>query len=396
LPIVFSRSVRSIEGDGHRRSGVVFAIALAVAIGWTAWFTLARVTVIEVAEEARLEVDQAAHTVDAPVAGKISTFSLTLDQMVNAGDVVAELDTEQLKLELAQERALQAGFAPQLAALGLEITTAERGLDDHKSVAHVRVEEARARQREAQSALALATSELERTARLRAQNVVSEAELAKAKADVEQKRALVDAARLATPRIGAEQRATDSERKANIASRRKELAQLEAQNAKSVARIEELMHEISRRQIRAPIGGRVGEIASVRAGAVVKEGDKLGTIVPQGRIRIVAEFLPAAATGRVRAGQRAQMRPQGFPWTEYGVLRATVARVAHEPRSGRIRVELDVDSARSSIPIEHGLPGTLEVEIERVSPASLVLRTAGRRLSLPATTASSAHDRALP
>jgi membrane fusion protein (multidrug efflux system) len=120
-------------------------------------------------------------------------------------------------------------------------------------------------------------------------------------------------------------------------------------------------------------------------GTVLKEGDKLGSIVPSGDIRIVADFLPAAAVARVRPGQHAKMRPDGFPWTQYGMLSSTVRRVANEPRSGHIRVELDVDPDQDSpIPIQHGLPGTLEIEIERVSPASLVFRAAGRRLAAPA------------
>jgi membrane fusion protein (multidrug efflux system) len=123
----------------------------------------------------------------------------------------------------------------------------------------------------------------------------------------------------------------------------------------------------------------------VGVGTVLKEGDKLGSIVPSGNIRIVADFLPAAAVARVRAGQHAKMRPDGFPWTQYGMLSATVRRVANEPRSGHIRVELDVDPDQGSpIPIQHGLPGTLEIEIERVSPAGLVFRAAGRRLAAPA------------
>jgi membrane fusion protein (multidrug efflux system) len=44
-------------------------------------------------------------------------------------------------------------------------------------------------------------------------------------------------------------------------------------------------------------------------------------------------------------------------------------------------VELLVDPAYNGvIPIQHGLIGTLEVEVDRVSPAALVLRNAGKLL----------------
>ena len=86
--------------------------------------------------------------------------------------------------------------------------------------------------------------------------------------------------------------------------------------------------------------------------------------------------------GRIQTGQRARLRLEGFPWTEYGGVSATVSNVAGEPRSGRVRVELAVNpDPASSIPLQHGLPGTIEVEVERVSPAVLLLRAAGRRLT---------------
>ena len=79
------------------------------------------------------------------------------------------------------------------------------------------------------------------------------------------------------------------------------------------------------------------------------------------------------------SGQSARIRLDGFPWTQFGSLTATVTQVAGEVRDGRVRVELVVHpTSDSRIPMEHGLPGTVEVEIERVSPATLVLRAAGK------------------
>ena len=63
-------------------------------------------------------------------------------------------------------------------------------------------------------------------------------------------------------------------------------------------------------------------------------------------------------------------------------MSATVSQVASEPRSGRVRVELTVNPGSAPlIPSQHGLPGKVEIEIERVSPAELALRSAGKMLS---------------
>ena len=114
------------------------------------------------------------------------------------------------------------------------------------------------------------------------------------------------------------------------------------------------------------------------------EGATLGAVVPRGNLRIVAEFLPPAALGRIQPGQPAWMRLDGFPWTQYGAIRATVQRVGNEVRDGRVRVELLVDQgAGVTVPMQHGLPGVVEVQTETVTPAMLALRTAGQMLARP-------------
>jgi membrane fusion protein (multidrug efflux system) len=112
----------------------------------------------------------------------------------------------------------------------------------------------------------------------------------------------------------------------------------------------------------------------------------------------VAFFDPATAAGRVRTGQTARLRMFGFPWTKYGMLQAEVDRVGNEPRDGLIRVELVLRSPqRTNIPLQHGLPGSAEVEVERVSPFALVLDAAGRFLMrVQAGTPSAAPNPAIP
>jgi membrane fusion protein (multidrug efflux system) len=86
------------------------------------------------------------------------------------------------------------------------------------------------------------------------------------------------------------------------------------------------------------------------------------------------------------------MRLEGFPWAEYGALRLKVIRVASEIRDGTVRVELALDGSQPSrIPLQHGLPGIVEVEVERTTPMAVILNAAGHfvgapRISLPDAT----------
>ena len=189
---------------------------------------------------------------------------------------------------------------------------------------------------------------------------------------------------LGTARLERERRRSESERRTTIARLRGESDRLEGARATALQTIERLRFEVSRRLIVAPVAGRLGEVSTLRVGGFISEGEALGAVVPSGSLRIVAQFLPRAALGRIQPGQPAWMHLDGFPWTQYGALRATVERVGNEVRDGRVRVELLVDASGAvAVPLQHGLPGSVEVQTETVTVAALALRTAGRLIDRP-------------
>jgi membrane fusion protein (multidrug efflux system) len=162
------------------------------------------------------------------------------------------------------------------------------------------------------------------------------------------------------------------------------LTRLEGQADTLKAGINRLENEIERRIIRAPIEGFLAEAASLRVGAVLAEAEQVASLVPAGSLLGVARFAPPAALGRIAPGQRATMRLEGFPWAEYGALRLKVIRVASEIRDGTVRVELALDGSQPSrIPLQHGLPGIVEVEVERTTPMAVILNAAGHFVGAP-------------
>jgi membrane fusion protein (multidrug efflux system) len=93
----------------------------------------------------------------------------------------------------------------------------------------------------------------------------------------------------------------------------------------------------------------------------------------------VAWFEPGMAAGRLRRGQTGRIRFAAFPWAQFGTISATVTEVADETRDGKLRAELALNrDLASRIPLQHGMVGTLEVEVERISPAEVLLRAAGQ------------------
>jgi membrane fusion protein (multidrug efflux system) len=272
-----------------------------------------------------------------------------------------------------------AAIGPQLEARRRELSAeqaAERADTDRRPIA---VNEARAKLAAAETAARQAAAELDRTRTLYAGGHAGKADFDRAAAEAQRLAQAADAERLAIGRIDSEQRGVASDRRVRIEAVAREIAVLEGQAQDLAAAAKRLDNDITLRTVRAGIAGTVAEWAPVPPGTVVRAGDRLATLVPAAEVALVADFDPGEAIGRVRAGQRARLRLDGFPWTQYGTVPATVERVASELRDGKVRVELAVHPEPDSrVPLEHGLPGVVEIELERVAPATLIVRSLGR------------------
>jgi multidrug resistance efflux pump len=374
----FHRVSHSLRADNGIRSSVALAIAITLAAGWMFWAFTARVARYEISESARLEVDAAAYPVQASVAGRVVASQLVLGKEIHVGDVLVQIESDDERLSLQEERTRLSTLEPQLAALRSQMQSENEGGTDERQVLSLSIEGAQAQYREALVQATAAEQESERAARLRAEGILADADAQRAKAAAQSKRSAADNLKIAISRLEPELQVRDSNRQVRLKTILGDVAKLQASEATSSATIRRLEYDIERRSIRAPISGRLGECAILRPGSHISEGEQLGVILPRGKLQIIAEFAPPAALGKVRPGQPALLRLQGFPWAQYGTVSAQVARVAGEIRDGKVRVELTLSSAPPSrIPFQHALPGSVEVEIDRISPAALILRSAG-------------------
>ena len=256
-----------------------------------------------------------------------------------------------------------------------------QGRSDEHQVLGLSMDAARAQYREAEVQARLAEAAANRARHLRDEGILSEANAQTAFADAQTKRAAAENLRLVLSRLIPEQQVRERDRDVRQKQILGDIAKVEADRAASSATIRRLEYEIGRRLIRAPVSGRLGECAALRPGVHINEGQQLGVILPHGKLQVVAEFQPADALGKVRPGQHATVRLEGFPWTQFGTVPAEVSRVAGDIRDGKIRVELAVlPLPHSRIPLQHGLPGSVEVEVEHISPLALGLRSAGQVL----------------
>lgn len=382
MPTPFTRCARSLAADGFNRSALsILSVAILMG-GWLAWLTLAEVALYETTGEARLEVDRGGRPIEALIGGRVTVTHLKVGGEVKAGDVLVELETEAQRLQLAEEQARVAALQGQLAALNGQTSAQQRVQTETRQAAPVAIDESRARLEEAEAGARAAADEARRIELLRADGLISEAEAVRARAEAERRRAAADALRIAITRLNKDQRAQDSSQQATLESLKRDAAVIEGEIKTRQATVERLLYEISQRFIVAPANGKLGEVADLRPGQVIHEGDRIGAVIPDGKLRAVATFPPSDSLGRIRAGQKASLRLDGFPWTEYGKVAAEVTNVASEPRSGKVRVELLArPESAPLIPMQHGMPGSLEIEVERTTPAALVLRSLGKLLT---------------
>lgn len=354
-------------------------LSLVALLGaWGVWFFLGRVTVYERSDRARLEVETAAHPVESQVGGRVVATHLWLGKEIAAGDVLVELDREPVRLGLIEQRARLAALDAQIDLLRDKLVAERDALGSLSQVGRTAIDAIEAQRRQAEALAALSEMKAEREKALEASGAIAKLDLETSEADALRRRAETEELAHSAKRLRWEQIRDKSDRLAEVTELAREIAALEGEREAVSVVLQRLDHELENYLVRAPVSGILGEVAEIRVGSVLAPGEKLAAIVPEGALRIVARFEPSSAIGRVHPGQAARMRLDGFPWAQYGVLCAEVERVGSEVRDGLVRVDLAIAGSQgTAIPLQHGLPGAVEVEVERVAPIALALRAAG-------------------
>ncbi len=375
----FARTFDRLLSDRGGLTRALMAAGLLVLGGWCFWAAQARLTLCEVSSEARVELDAATYPVQSPLLGRVVEANLRVGQAVQRGDVLVEIDAAPEQLQMRQENVRAQGLETEVARLRSQVAAEESARAEERRTAQLNLEEADGRVREAEAAAKYAEAELSREQKMQQAGLVPPRDLERIDAEARRLRAALEATETAARRLPQEQATRDRERDVRIQRLYSEIAALEEQRNTVNAGVQGLQYEVERRQIRAPIGGRIGECMILRPGSVVEEAESLASIVPSGELRVVGQFPAEAALGRIQPGQAATLRLDGYPWAEFGSVSATVARVAQEIRDGKVRVELAINPGSSFRGrLEHGMPGTIEVAVERVTPLTLVLRTTGQ------------------
>lgn len=381
-PQPFENTLRSLRAERSRRVPFVLLGVAGLLGAWFWWFLRAEVPVFATTDDARLEAGGSSYGVSAPIDGVLAAVHVSVGQSVEAGAPLVELEAGVERAALREAAAEMRSAASQLEVRRSERSELLAALEKAREVAALQIREAEARRRGASAAAEAAESEARRAVELHADGLVSDQDLERARAEAERRRAEAEELTLAEERVRAEWERDHRDRLSDLAVVEREIAEIEGRVESSAAAVERSREAVRRHELESPVSGTVVEVIRRGPGSLVEAGEPLVAVIPDDRVRAVARFLPSAALGRIEPGQAAEIRLAGFPWTEFGVLEAEVQSVAGDLRDGKVVVLLELASQPNRrIPIRHGLPGTVAIRVQEVSPAELLFRSLGRSLT---------------
>src|SRR5262245_6487815 len=337
-------------GPRRRRRGLIVIALLLLGVGgfliWRGVFARAAPENV-ISLSGRIEGDDSA--VATKLGGRLIEVRVHEGDAVNAGDVIAVLDDEQVRARedqaraaLTQAEARSKSAQGQIAVLReqlrqMEIQTSQSKVDAAGRVRQAEAQVAAAQAQHAQQQAAYQIAEFDKDAyiKLAESGAASERQSKQAISTADQQAAAVAAAQkqveaaegalasaramLANPDIRAAERAAVEkqigQQNAEVASANAQIAQQQAALAEAQANRKDLV-------VRAPFSGTIVTRAA-EPGEVVMAGTTLVTLVDLSRVYLRG-FIPEGQIGLVKAGQGAHVFLDSNPNT---AIEAYVSRI---------------------------------------------------------------------
>jgi membrane fusion protein YbhG len=371
-----------MPGRARRGRLIALAVVLAGLVGLAAWYALfgrpAPPRAV-IALSGRIEGDDSA--VAAKTSGRLREIRVREGDQVEAGQVLALLDDQQIR---AREQQAEAAVAQaeaqvdlarrQIAILREQLRQSELAVDQAKADAEGRVREAEAKlaAAEAQLAQAEATHEQakwdrEAFTKLFQTGLVSAQEAKRAQTTEESQRAVVNAARrqveaargvltaaranLQNPAIRTSQVAAVQ---AQVLQQEAQIAAAQADAGGARASLEEARANRADLRVIAPFTGTVAT-RTAEPGEVVAAGTPIVTLVDLTQVYLRG-FIPEGQIGRVKLGQPARVYLDSAPNTP---IEAVVSRIDPQASFTPENTYFREDRVKQVVGVKLGLRGAV-------------------------------------
>lgn len=379
MSVLFTQTMRAMRADHPKYLVTGKLLILLVMAVWGYWFFASSMVLYETSAECRLELRPAPMRVESELRGTVVRHNLELGRQVQRGEVLLVLDGRRLQLQRQTVAAEAQLLETNVLANRRRLDALAEALVYLRRVARLKRVENEAQVRGVESSSLQAQREQQAGQRLAAAGLLADIEAARLAGEEQRSRALLEAEQVRLEREGVDQSQAEARLQAEVLELEAEIAAYEAQIQVLQRRLAEFDFRLARLQLTAPSDGVLAAVGQFPVGAFLDEGETIATLLPRGQLTATAEFEPRQALGRIGVGQSARIKLDGFPWTQFGYLPARVTAIAGEVREARVQVEMALEDAASyGAPLQHGQPGLVEIEVERVSPAQLLWRMLGK------------------
>ena len=97
--------------------------------------------------------------------------------------------------------------------------------------------------------------------------------------------------------------------------------------------------------LKSPIDGSVSFNSFWSANQNVKQGDKVFTVLPSDSTRIIARVqLGMTRSGKVKLGQRVNIKLNNYPFTEFGMLQGTIRSISEVPDGDNYSLDVELSN----------------------------------------------------
>ncbi|WP_286695126.1 MULTISPECIES: HlyD family efflux transporter periplasmic adaptor subunit [Spongiibacter] len=314
---LFSRS-RPINIGAAGRMLWVMGLTVVASVAWANWAVLDE----QVRASGEVIVSSRSQIVQVVDGGVLQSLNVKEGELVNAGDVLAELDRTRFAANAAETRSKVLDLTANVERLRAELNgtplkfsdavARESDLADRQKNLHTRrLRQQREERVSVKKSLRLAQEELSALQQLARTGDASQSEVLSARRQVVE--------------LTAELTNRQNEYRRDA---QKELASTQAELEQTLQIYKQRQEALAATIIRAPMSGSIKNIRITTLGAVLKAGDELLQIVPSDEPLLIEVRIYSKDVAFVRPGLRANVKLDAYDSSIYGALEGEVVYVS--------------------------------------------------------------------
>ncbi|WP_036255731.1 HlyD family efflux transporter periplasmic adaptor subunit [Spongiibacter marinus] len=314
---LFSRS-RPINIGAAGRMLWVMGLTVVASVAWANWAVLDE----QVRASGEVIVSSRSQIVQVVDGGVLQSLNVKEGELVNAGDVLAELDRTRFAANAAETRSKVLDLTANVERLRAELNgtplkfsdavARESDLAERQKNLHTRrLRQQREERNSVKKSLRLAQEELSALQQLARTGDASQSEVLSARRQVVE--------------LTAELTNRQNEYRRDA---QKELASTQAELEQTLQIYKQRQEALAATIIRAPMSGSIKNIRITTMGAVLKAGDELLQIVPSDEPLLIEARIYSKDVAFVRPGLRANVKLDAYDSSIYGALEGEVVYVS--------------------------------------------------------------------